>query len=88
MKTADFDARTGVDTSENLSKFPSASFETPRSVMHTAQTEEGKVHTIQLKHPARLADAAVQTAFSVGDRASRERELTQNNRNMVYPFFF
>ena len=51
--------KTGVDTPENLSKFPMASFETPRSVMHTAQTEEGKVHTIQLKHPARLADAAV-----------------------------
>ena len=59
MKNAVFDTKTGVDTPENLSKFPKASFETPRSVMHTAQTEEGKVHTIQLKHPARLAGAAV-----------------------------
>ena len=65
MKTADFDARIGVDTSENLRKFRRF-FETPQSAMLTAQAEKGTELPIQFKHPASSAVAAVGTAFAVG----------------------
>ena len=58
-KNADWDAKIGVDTSENLTKKFRRSFETPQSAVLTAQTEKGTEPPIQFKHPASSAGAAV-----------------------------
>ena len=58
-KNAEWDAKIGVDTSENLTKKFRRSFETPQSAVLTAQTEKGTEPPIQFKHPASSAGAAV-----------------------------